>query len=122
MSYVDKSIPDRSRPVLPTTASDVARQGICENYATAGLNKNKGRSGGGRRMKRQRKLWKGRRTFISFSTLNTGTTTGKGRELADMMEQRNIDKLCLQETKWKGNKVRIIGGDCKLFYNGTDER
>ena len=48
--------------------------------------------------------------------------TGRGRELADMMERRNVDILCLQETKWKGNKARNIGGGCKIFYNGADGR
>ena len=42
--------------------------------------------------------------------LNIETMTGKGRELADMMEQRNVDTLCLQKTKWKESKVRNIGG------------
>ena len=35
------------------------------------------------------------------------------------MERRNVDILCLQETKWKGSKARNIGGGCKLFYNGA---
>ena len=48
--------------------------------------------------------------------------TGRGRELADMMERRNVDILCLQETKWKRSKVRKIGGGCKRFYNGADGR
>ena len=48
--------------------------------------------------------------------------TGRGRELADLMEQRNVDILCLQETKWKGSTARNIGGGCKLFYNGADGR
>ena len=48
--------------------------------------------------------------------------TGRGRELADMMERRNVDILCLQETKWKGSKARNIGGGCKIFYNGADGR
>ena len=48
--------------------------------------------------------------------------TGKGRELAEMMKQRNVDILCLQETKWIGNKARNIGGGCKLFYNEADRR
>ena len=99
MRYVDKSIPDRSRPGLPTTASCVARQGTCGNYAAAGLIKNKRRKRGGRQVKSQREAWKGRRTLIRAGTLNIGTMTGRGRELADMMEQRNVDILCLQETK-----------------------
>ena len=45
---------------------------------------------------------------------------GKGRELADMVERRRIDILCVQETRWKGSKFRCIGGGCKLFYDGVD--
>ena len=48
--------------------------------------------------------------------------TRRGRELADIMVQRNVDILCLQETKWKGSKARNIGSGCKIFYNGADER
>ena len=48
--------------------------------------------------------------------------TGWERELADMMELRNVDILYLKETKWKGSKARNIGGGCKLFYNGADGR
>ena len=48
--------------------------------------------------------------------------TQRGRELADMMERRNVDILCLRETKWKGSKARNIGGKCKLFSNGADRR
>ena len=47
--------------------------------------------------------------------------TGRGRELEDMMGQRNVDILCQHETKWKGNKARNIGGGCKLFYGGAME-
>ena len=38
------------------------------------------------------------------------------------MERKNVDILCLQETKWKETKARNIGGGCKLFYNGADGR
>ena len=48
--------------------------------------------------------------------------TGRGRELADLMEQRNVEILCLKEIEWKGIKAKNIGGECKLFYNGADER
>ena len=117
-----QSIPDRSRPELPTTASGVAQQGICGNYATAKRIRNKSRKRGGKRVKKQREVWKGRRSLIRVGTLNIGTMTGRGRELEDMMERRNVDILCLQETKWKGSKARNIGGGCKIFYNGADGR
>ena len=121
MRYVDKSVLDRSRPGLPTTALGVARQGTCGNYATVGLRENKRRKRRGTRVKRQPELWKGRCTLIRVVTLNIRTMTGRGRELEDMMERRNVDILCLQETKWKGNKARNIGGGCKLFYNDLME-
>ena len=60
MRYEHESIPDRSRPGLPTTASGVARQGTCGNYATAEHSENKSRKRGGRQLKRQREVWKGR--------------------------------------------------------------
>ena len=99
MRIVDKSIPDWSRPGLPTTASGVAQQGTCANYATAKHCENKSKKRGGKRVKKQREAWKGRCSLIRVGTLNIGTMTGRGRELTDMMEPRNVDILCLQETR-----------------------
>ena len=48
-----------------------------------------------------------------------GSLTGKSREVADLMRRRNIQVLCLQETRWKGAKAREIGEGVKLFYNGA---
>ncbi|KAK3545731.1 hypothetical protein QTP70_011343 [Hemibagrus guttatus] len=94
-------IPDRSRPGLTTTAiSAVDLQGAGGNWATVGR-----RSRGGRRVRRQREKRK-----------------GKGRELADMMERRKVDILCVQETRWKGSKARSIGAGFKLFYYGVDSK
>ena len=39
-----------------------------------------------------------------------------------MMKRRNLDILCVQETKWKESKARNVGGGCELFYNGGDGR
>ncbi|KAI5107649.1 hypothetical protein C0J45_1243 [Silurus meridionalis] len=47
---------------------------------------------------------------------------GKGREGADIMERRKVDMFCVQETKWKGSKMRSNGGGFKLFYHGVDEK
>ncbi|KAK3531161.1 hypothetical protein QTP70_013261 [Hemibagrus guttatus] len=46
----------------------------------------------------------------------------KGRELADMMERRKVDILCVQETRWKDSKARSIGAEFKLFYYGVDSK
>ncbi|KAK3524947.1 hypothetical protein QTP86_011480 [Hemibagrus guttatus] len=46
----------------------------------------------------------------------------KGRELADVMERRKVDILCVQETRWKGSKARSIGAGFKLIYYGVDSK
>ncbi|KAK3511792.1 hypothetical protein QTP70_023190 [Hemibagrus guttatus] len=78
----------------------VEEQGAGGNWATVGR-----RSRGGRRVRRQREKRK-----------------GKGRELADVMERRKVDILCVQETRWKGSKARSIGAGFKLFYYGVDSK
>ena len=55
---------------------------------------------------------------MQTESLNIGTMTGKSRELADLMKTRRIDVMCLQETRWGGNKARELGDGCKLFYSG----
>ncbi|KAK3556527.1 hypothetical protein QTP70_009074 [Hemibagrus guttatus] len=108
-------IPDRSRPGLTTTAiGAVDLQGAGGNWATVGR-----RSRGGRRVRRQREKRKGKSVGLRIGTLNVGTMTGKGRELADVMERRKVDILCVQETRWKGSKARSIGAGFKLFYYGV---
>ncbi|KAK3516707.1 hypothetical protein QTP70_022500 [Hemibagrus guttatus] len=111
-------IPDRLRPGLTTTAiGAVDLQGAGGNWATVG-----GRSRGGRRVRRQREKRKGKSVGLRIGTLNVGTMTGKGRELADVMERRQVDILCVQETRWKGSKARSIGAGFKLFYYGVDSK
>ena len=55
-------------------------------------------SGGKRRRetKRERKL---RKSLLKVGSLNAGTTSGKGREVADLMERRRMGVLCVQETR-----------------------
>ena len=52
---------------------------------------------------------------LRFLTINVGTTTGKSREIADMMRRRNIGIACIQETRWKGSKAREIGDGYKMY-------
>ncbi|KAK3517633.1 hypothetical protein QTP70_013645 [Hemibagrus guttatus] len=87
------------------------------NWATVGR-----RSRRGRRVHRQREKRKGKSVGLRIGTLNVGTMTGKGRELADMMERKKVDILCVQETRWKGSKARSIGAGLKLFYYGVDSK
>lgn len=56
---------------------------------------------------------------MRVGTLNAGTMKGKGREIANMVERRKKDILCVQETRWKSSKARSIGGGFKLIYHGV---
>ena len=120
MPYLDKSIPDRLRPALPTTASGVAQQGTCKNYTTAKHSENKSRKRGGRQVKKQRKVWKGRCSLIRVDTLNIETMTVRGRELADMMERRNVKYCAYRKQSEKGVKQEILEVDANYFT--TDGR
>ncbi|KAK3508458.1 hypothetical protein QTP70_030248, partial [Hemibagrus guttatus] len=106
------------RPGLTTTTiGTVDLQDAGGNWATVGR-----RSRGGRRVHRQREKRKGKSVGLRIGILNVGTMTGKGRELADVMERRKVDILCVQETRWKGSKARSIGTGFKLFYCGVDSK
>ncbi|XP_008486018.1 craniofacial development protein 2-like, partial [Diaphorina citri] len=59
---------------------------------------------------------------VRIGTLNVGSLTGKGRELVDLMERRKIQILCVQETRWKGDKAKVLAEGYKLFYSGADHR
>ena len=45
---------------------------------------------------------------IRLASWNIGSLTGKLAELVDAMVRRNVSILCVQETKWVGEKVRTI--------------
>ena len=50
-----------------------------------------------------------------------GSMTGRGREVAEFMERRRVDVLCVQETRWKGNKARELGTGFKLIYSSASK-
>lgn len=71
-----------------------------------------------RRVRRVRKLAEPRR--IRVGSWNVGSLTGKLRELVDTAVRRRVDVLCVQETKWKGQKAKEVEDTgFKLWYTGT---
>ena len=71
-----------------------------------------------RRVRRVRKLAEPRR--IRIGSWNVGSLTGKLRELVDAAVRRGVDILCIQETKWKGQKAKEVEDTgFKLWYTGT---
>merc|ERR1711972_815015 len=57
--------------------------------------------------------------LVRFGTWNIGSMTGKGDELACRAKKRGLKMCFLQETKWKGEKVKWFG-DYKFYYKGQD--
>ena len=48
------------------------------------------------------------RREVRLGSLNVGTTSGKEVEVVEMMERRRLEVLCIQETKWKGDRARTM--------------
>ena len=63
-----------------------------------------------------------KRAELKVGTLNVGTMMGERRELADVMERRKVDDLCIQETWREGEKARCISKRCKQWYNGDNSK
>ena len=59
---------------------------------------------------------------LRVATLIVGIMTGMGREVVDLMERRGLDVLCVQETRWKGEKARCISGEYKMWYCGSGNK
>ena len=58
---------------------------------------------------------------IRFSTWNIGTLKGKVWEVTGVRRDRKINILCLQETKWVGEKAKDIDG-YKIWYTDKVSR
>ncbi|KAL8101595.1 hypothetical protein AgCh_033482 [Apium graveolens] len=49
-------------------------------------------------------------SIFRVGSLNVGTLTGKFLELVDGLKKRHVDAVCVQETKWKGDKIKETNG------------
>ncbi|KAG2632683.1 hypothetical protein PVAP13_2NG103636, partial [Panicum virgatum] len=59
-------------------------------------------------------------TRIRIGSWNVGSLTGKLRELVDVAIRRRVNILCVQETKWKGQKAKEVEDTgFKLWYTGA---
>jgi hypothetical protein len=82
------------------------------------VKKEQGSSHFSRLVRRVRKLTEP--TRIRLVSWNVRSLTGKLRELVDVAIRRRVNILCVQETKWKGQKVKEVeGSGFKLWYTGT---
>ena len=113
-------IPDRSRPGKTTTVTSDWAPRVTGGYAT--WMQRRGGKQWRRRKERNEESKKAKKIKLRVATLNVGTMTGKGREVVDLMERRGVDILCVQETRWKGERARCIGGGYKMWYCGSGNK
>ena len=59
---------------------------------------------------------------IQLGSLNVGTMSGKGVEVVEMKERRRLEVLCVHETKWRGDRARMMVGGRNLLHAGGDGR
>ncbi|KAL6502451.1 hypothetical protein OROHE_024456 [Orobanche hederae] len=58
---------------------------------------------------------------VRFGTWNIGSLTGRAAEVGEVMKRRRIHIMCLQETKWVGEKARVLAPwGYKLWYSRKD--
>ena len=108
MRVVYAFITDRSRPGITTTVTSDWASRAASGHAT--WKQRRCEQQWKRKKERNEERKKAKKIKLKVATLNVGTMTGKGREVADLMERRGVDILCAQETRWKGEKARCIGG------------
>ena len=58
---------------------------------------------------------------IRFSTWNVGSMSGKWGEISETLKRRCVDICCVQEVKWKGQEVRMIGNGFKFLWSGSSK-
>ena len=75
--------------------------------------------GPGKASTRQRPLCE-----VRMGSLNVGTMEGKALEVGEMMTRRNkeVGLLCVQETKWKGDRAWKVAEGYKMLHAGGDGR
>jgi len=72
-----------------------------------------------RRVRGARKLAEESR--IRLGSWNVGSLTGKLREIVDTATRRRVNILCVQETKWTGQKAKEVEDTgFKLWYTGKE--
>ena len=95
-------IPDRSRPGKTKTVTSDWAPRVTGGHAT--WMKRRGGKQWRKRKETNEERKKAKKIKLRVATLNVGTMAGKGQKVADLMERRGVDILCVQETRWKGRE------------------
>ena len=66
------------------------------------------------------KLARGR-GVMKIGTANVGTMTGRCEEVVEMVDRRQLDICCLQETRWKGGGATTFENYKFLWVCGNED-
>ena len=81
------------------------------------------RSEYGKKKLAQRRRKEGdRKLKMKIATLSVGTMNGRGREIVDVMQRKKVEILCVQETRWNGQKAKELGEGYKIYYSGEGSK
>ena len=62
---------------------------------------------------------------LRIGSINLGTMVGKEEEVLEMMDRRNLDFCCVQETRWRGEGAKLFQvmkeSEHKFFWKGNAE-
>ena len=116
MHVVSDFIRDRSRPRITTTVTSDWAPRATGRHAT--WMQRRGGKQWRRKTEKNEERKKAKKIKLKIATLNVGTMTGRGRKMADLMERKGVDILCVHETRWKGEKASRIGGGYKMCHCG----
>ena len=90
-------IPDRSDPGITTTVTSYLSPRVTGGHAT--WMQRRGGKQWRKKKDRNEDRKKAKKIMLKVGSLNVGTMTGKGREVAGLMKRRRVDVLCEQETR-----------------------
>ena len=93
MRVVSEFIPDWSRPGTTTAATSDWAPRATGGHATWMQRRGEKQWRSKKEKNEERK--KAKKIKLKVATLNVGTMTGKGREVADLVERRGVDILCV---------------------------
>jgi exonuclease III len=61
---------------------------------------------------------------LRIGNVNVGTLVKRSGEVVEMVGRRKLDFCCVQESRWKGEGARVLGGSgkrYKFFWKGSDK-
>ena len=113
-------IPDRSRPGKPMTVTSDWASRVTGGHAT--WMHRRGGKQWRKRKERNEERKRAKKINLRVATLNVGTMTGKGREVAILWNEEGWTYCVCAGNSLEGERERCIGGEYKMWYCGSGNK